>query len=60
MDFKIDQDKLMIYKKLQTGLVEWAASLNNQSKLITNNLSSSFHFAKHENIELIEMLKIKK
>ena len=54
-----DQDTDQILKVLKTGLEGWGTHLLTMNSFITDNISSYFHFAKHELSSLNELGKLR-
>ena len=59
MGFQIDQEIIETNKNLLTGLREWGSETLSQKKFVTDNLTSFFHYKKHENLELGNLLAYK-
>lgn len=59
LKFEADESVIKTNRDLITGLKEWGSELISQKRYVTDNLEGFFHYKKHENIEMGNLLAYK-
>lgn len=59
LNFKTDEVVNQTRKKLIGGLHEWGSEVLSMKKFVNDHMASFFHFKKHENLELMNLMNYK-